>query len=99
LTSNLCATDCAAVSELRDEMTELRRDLTRQQQELTTAVNTMMAYLVSHHVPPSQQGGVNVTVGGAHVDVQQNQIPAKPGATLAERAGHAITGMLNGALT
>jgi hypothetical protein len=95
MTLNSCATDCAAVSELRDEMAELRRDLTAQQQELTRAVNSMMAFVVAHHCPPPQQGAVNVTVGGAHVDVNQSQAPAKQQNGVLEKLG----GMLNGALT
>lgn len=81
---DFCATDCAAVSELRDEMKALRRDLTAQQQELTRAVNSVLALVVGQ----GAHGSVNVTVGGAHVEQSQG----KTG--LADAAGRLLNGVL-----
>lgn len=83
-----CATDCSAVSELRDEMKTLRRDLTAQHIELTRLMNTVL-----HHVVGQGGGAVNVTVGGAHIENSNSQ--GKAGNGLADAAGKLLNGVLS----
>jgi hypothetical protein len=97
----LCATDCEAVVGLRDEMKSMRREATARherladdmaalQREVVRLTNTVLQHVVGREAAPS---GVQVTVGGAHIENSNSNGRGGNGG-LAEAAGKLLNGVL-----